>query len=658
MSTFLSNPTDRRPTTTATSDGVSSIVNVLDACRVDLSVDLLWSVDALAGVNVACTLPVLERQGLVSISMGRIVSITSEGQQQASLMDHGDRARLRSSVGRAAAGTGCLPAKLIAELRIDGLVVDPDDRVIPELIDDAERHLREGCFDDAVDVLRAVVAAIQVGHPVSDRTRRLAYLRLSLVLRWSGHIDEAERLAHCAEDAARLSGKPSDLALAGLMWRPYDPASSRRCVGALIDEALIGIDHDDVQMRSMLLAARAEANAHTDPRAAQHAAVEALGLARRVGDPETLIRAANAFRSTHDHPARHAEMLSLSREMVAVAPGAIDGRESGTIARLHTCFELGDFTHFDSDLHALWRRIRRQPHPLELLSAHLMSAGRAQTRGDWDRADSHVAAAEDLMLGSARGCANSTQHQMLVDQRAIGAWQRGVQPMTPDDIASARTADSLDRLLVEGMSSINGDPRFGPVVASLTLAVVEARSIRHARILFDAMSLFSGQWAGAGGAATFGPYDYYLGELAALLDRRTEAMTFLNRALANCIQHGCDPWEARVRLAIARSADTDDMRRDQATAALAVAGRLDMSGVVDDARMFLESIDNPAGLTDREIEVLMLVVAGGTNRGIADGLRLSVKTVERHLLNSYRKVGAANRAEASAFAVRQLKHCA
>jgi DNA-binding CsgD family transcriptional regulator len=658
MSTVLSTSLDPRPTTTTKSDGVTSIVNVLGACLADLSVDLLWTIDVLAGIDVANTLMVLERQGLLSISMGRIVSITSAGQQQASLMDHVDRARLRSSVGRAAARTGCLPAKLIAELRIDGLVVDSDDRVIPELVDDAERRLREGCLDDAGDVLRAVVAAIQFGHPVSDRTRRLAYLRLSLVLRLAGHIDDAVRLADCVEDAARLSGKPSDLAIAALIWRPHDPSLGLSCVGTLIDEALIGIDQDDLQLRSLLLAARADATVNADPPAARAAAVEALDLARCVGDPETIILAASAFRATHDHPARHTELLGLSREMVAIAPGAIDGRESGTIARLHTCFELGDFAHFDSDLHALWRRIRRQPQPFELLSAHLMSAGRAQTRGDWDRADFHVAAAEDLMFGWARGCANSAQHQLLADQRAIGAWQRGVQRTAPDDITAARTADALDRLLVDGMSRIDGDPRFGPVVASLALAVVEARSVRQARILFDAMSLFSGQWAGAGGAASFGPFDYHLGELALLLERHTEAVHFLNCALASCIEHGCAPWEARVRLSIARSADTDGIRRDQATVALDLAARLDMSGVVDDARRFLESIDNPAGLTDREIEVLMMLVAGGTNRGIADGLRLSVKTVERHLLNSYRKVGAANRAEASAFAVRQLRQCA
>jgi DNA-binding CsgD family transcriptional regulator len=61
---------------------------------------------------------------------------------------------------------------------------------------------------------------------------------------------------------------------------------------------------------------------------------------------------------------------------------------------------------------------------------------------------------------------------------------------------------------------------------------------------------------------------------------------------------------------------------------------------------------NPAGLSDREVEVLVLLAAGATNKAIAEALFLSIKTVERHLLNAYRKIGARGRAEATAFALR------
>jgi DNA-binding NarL/FixJ family response regulator len=59
----------------------------------------------------------------------------------------------------------------------------------------------------------------------------------------------------------------------------------------------------------------------------------------------------------------------------------------------------------------------------------------------------------------------------------------------------------------------------------------------------------------------------------------------------------------------------------------------------------------PAGLSARELEVLRLLAGGRTNKEIASALVVSVHTVERHLANAYRKIGARNRAEATAFAL-------
>jgi DNA-binding NarL/FixJ family response regulator len=57
-------------------------------------------------------------------------------------------------------------------------------------------------------------------------------------------------------------------------------------------------------------------------------------------------------------------------------------------------------------------------------------------------------------------------------------------------------------------------------------------------------------------------------------------------------------------------------------------------------------------LSVREVQVLRLVAAGRSNREIAAELALSEKTVENHLTSIYGKVGADNRAAASAYAIR------
>jgi two-component system response regulator NreC len=53
---------------------------------------------------------------------------------------------------------------------------------------------------------------------------------------------------------------------------------------------------------------------------------------------------------------------------------------------------------------------------------------------------------------------------------------------------------------------------------------------------------------------------------------------------------------------------------------------------------------SPKSLTPREIEVLRLIAQGYTNGQIAEGLSLSVRTVEIHRTNLMRKLGLCNRA--------------
>ncbi len=59
---------------------------------------------------------------------------------------------------------------------------------------------------------------------------------------------------------------------------------------------------------------------------------------------------------------------------------------------------------------------------------------------------------------------------------------------------------------------------------------------------------------------------------------------------------------------------------------------------------------NPDGLTTREVEVLRLLAAGQSNREIAETLVISPRTVERHVSNTYIKINANNRVQASAYA--------
>jgi response regulator RpfG family c-di-GMP phosphodiesterase/DNA-binding CsgD family transcriptional regulator len=62
------------------------------------------------------------------------------------------------------------------------------------------------------------------------------------------------------------------------------------------------------------------------------------------------------------------------------------------------------------------------------------------------------------------------------------------------------------------------------------------------------------------------------------------------------------------------------------------------------------AIDRPAGLTEREAEVIGLLARGLQTKQMAMELDISAKTVDRHIQNSYRKIGVSSRAAATLFA--------
>jgi DNA-binding NarL/FixJ family response regulator len=60
----------------------------------------------------------------------------------------------------------------------------------------------------------------------------------------------------------------------------------------------------------------------------------------------------------------------------------------------------------------------------------------------------------------------------------------------------------------------------------------------------------------------------------------------------------------------------------------------------------------PYGLTEREVLVLRLIVAGRSNRQIGAELFISPKTASVHVTNILRKLGVSTRAQAAALAER------
>jgi DNA-binding CsgD family transcriptional regulator len=303
-------------------------------------------------------------------------------------------------------------------------------------------------------------------------------------------------------------------------------------------------------------------------------------------------------------------------------------------------------------------------------------AARAQTKGNWAEADQLITAA----LETASGPDYGTAFQLLITQQVLNAWHRGddLLPLVGADVLPAgpmRTSweagllgwtcerrphdeveRELDRLLAAGMASVREDLTFGPVTSSLAMAAAHAGSRQHAGTLFEALAPFADQWAGTGGAVVNGPYALHLGRLAVVLGRSETAAELFATAEASAVAGGCVPWQARIALAQAEHATERVAQRRLAHQAADLAASVAMPRVQAAALALIGGQAAPDGLTDREIEALRLLAEGATNAEIATRMFLSVKTVERHLVNAYRKAGVRNRAEAAAYTLREFAH--
>ena len=83
-------------------------------------------------------------------------------------------------------------------------------------------------------------------------------------------------------------------------------------------------------------------------------------------------------------------------------------------------------------------------------------------------------------------------------------------------------------------------------------------------------------------------------------------------------------------------------------------GKLDpdaVTAVIEAAGQPAPRVGRPAGLTDREAEVLGMLARGLQTRQVAHELGISVKTADRHVQNTYAKIGVSTRAAATLFAM-------
>ncbi|MFC9918478.1 LuxR C-terminal-related transcriptional regulator [Agromyces binzhouensis] len=498
------------------------------------------------------------------------------------------------------------------------------------------------------DLDRFAMAADLVG--LGERVIELGTLAHEAHLA-AGHPDRAAYTATWISLESMNSGNPSQ----GMGWlaraqrlieRLDEPGAAAGFV--LVPEALAALYAGEAGRAIELFGRAGEIAERTDdPDVAAFALLGSGQAAIMAGDPSRGIR-------------------MFDEVMVSVTAGEVGPVPSGivycaVIGYCHLTFELARAIEWTR---ALDRWCDDQPSLVAFSGqCHAHRAELFRLHGAWADALSAARLAEERLVAGDLGAAFGAHYQQAevlrlrgefdaAEARYVKAAESGWEPqpglaLLRLDEGRAPLAQSLIRRSAEG-----ADPatrcHLLPAVVSIEVA---AGDVDAARVAADELA----EMQRSNPSAMLGAIAAYAeGEVRLAHGDAAGAFTRLRIAREAWVEAGAPYEVARCRVLMARARRAlDEDEAAELEEGLAEAAFAELGAVVALAALARQRGAGAHGdvpLTDREVEVLRAVARGITNREVASELRLSEKTVARHLSNIFGKLGIASRAAATAYA--------
>lgn len=384
---------------------------------------------------------------------------------------------------------------------------------------------------------------------------------------------------------------------------------------------------------------------------------EVLALARSGTRPTAVMRALDV--AARDFNLRDGDLgrtKSVLSDSLALGErvGSLAAQAEAITQLAGTHAMRGDFAEAQAAMEHARELVRRlgPGHRLHVVLEGAIGSGLAYfLDGDWAvLADHSVAVATGA--GSGRAAAGLM----------FAAWAALDYAMAGDQTACRRLIVSLPPILERHGPEIYAYPSIVSVAAA---AIWQLRAVDLAEPYHRLTLALESAGVGPG---VLGSHSQAIARMAVLLGNEAEAEGRFARARSELEVGNRQPARALVDYdeAIALlSRRSFDQGRVEAllSSALTAFRNLGMEGWARRATEQMERLvlprpsdaggsGYPDGLSPWEVDVLRLIAAGKTNKEIAASLFLSAPTVQRHAANIYAKIGARNRAEATAYALR------
>ena len=548
-------------------------------------------------------------------------------------------------------------------------------------------QLPEVAADNAIALIVAIVdAALAGGH--AARGRRLASQGLAELPSDACDDDRAQLLYAVARAAVDSEGEGESMDAAGEALRiiPPDPSLFRVRLAALFSRINL-IRGRDVDAERWAREAIAQADEISRPAAAAEARTTLAMLQRRASDPDEVA----AF------------LGEVAEQARADGEAAAEIRSRYNLGSLY--LEVGRLAESEKSYTDAWHRAQALGRPWSLFGADARArvVELRYMRGEWDEAirmattagesPPGVAAARiagaALLVRSGRG-----EQGVLAAADALEDWwpreslvANSCLVAKLDFYSQVGAVDEFSRMLdraVDLLGTAWQDEWFlGRVRMSALGLAVAARAARD-RPAAERAALVTRaeQWLSDGrtSAEKGVPIGRRPGVEAEAWTARLEAQWAHLRWIADieppteeehiaawrasveAFGYGNEPEVARSRAyyaAVLRAAGRTSEAAEVADLARTVARRMGAAPLLDDIRALgggggaprpVAAAAGIGSLTEREREVLELLVDARTNRQIATRLYISEKTVSVHVSNILAKLGVRSRAEAAAVA--------